>query len=86
MKQMDTEQNYKEQTEFFDFFDSMWDRNESTEETLPQEIESIEKTRIKNALDHTNGNRTQAAKMLGIGRTNLIAKMKKYSITYSEDS
>ena len=48
--------------------------------TLTEELELIEKTRIKNALDCNNGNRSRAAKQLGIGRTLLIHKIKKYQL------
>lgn len=48
--------------------------------TLTEELESIEKSRIKNALEGNDGNRTRAAKDLGIGRTLLIHKIKKYNL------
>ena len=40
-----------------------------------------EKERIIRALEHTNGNKILAAKLLGIGRTTLYTKMEKYEIT-----
>lgn len=82
MKQIDVNQNFKEQSEFFDFFDTLWFEQQFKDESLPAEVESLEKTRILNALETANGNRTHAAKILGIGRTNLIAKIKKYNILY----
>jgi len=82
MKHIDTDQNFKEQTEFFDFFDTLWFDQQFKDESLPSEVESLEKTRIHNALETANGNRTHAEKRLGIGRTNLIAKIKKYNILY----
>jgi len=48
--------------------------------SLPGEIETMEINRIKMALDFFDGNRSKAAKDLGIGRTNLIAKIKKYNL------
>ena len=48
------------------------------ETALPDEVEMLERDRISNALAKTEGNQTKAAKLLKIGRTNLIAKMKKY--------
>ena len=48
---------------------------------LPEEVASLEKDAITQALDLTEGNRTKAASMLNIGRTCLIAKMKKYEFT-----
>ena len=47
---------------------------------LNEELETLERGCIKNALDAVDGNRTKAANMLNIGRTCLIAKMKKYKI------
>ena len=48
---------------------------------LNEELETLERGCIKNALDAVDGNRTKAANMLSIGRTCLIAKMKKYELT-----
>jgi len=50
------------------------------EYTLPGKLERIEKTDIQNALYETDGNQTLAAKKLGIGRTCLIAKIKKFGL------
>ena len=44
------------------------------------ELEAIERERIINALKLSCGNQTKAAQVLDIGRTALIAKMKKYNI------
>ena len=49
------------------------------ETALPDEVEMLERQKISNALAKTEGNQTKAAKLLKIGRTNLIAKMKKYN-------
>ena len=49
------------------------------EESLPEELKVIEIRRIKLALEQEK-NHTHAAKSLGIGRTNLLAKMKKYNL------
>jgi DNA-binding NtrC family response regulator len=43
-------------------------------------LSEIEKDQIKNVLQHTKGNKTQAAKILGISRVNLLAKVKKYQL------
>lgn len=48
------------------------------ETSLHTEVEMLERERIGEALSKTEGNQTKAAKLLKIGRTNLIAKMKKY--------
>lgn len=47
---------------------------------LNEELETLERGCIENALDASNGNRTKAASMLSIGRTCLIAKIKKYEL------
>ena len=41
-------------------------------------MEDVERTAILSALAETGGNRTQAAKRLGISRRNLIYKLQKY--------
>jgi len=71
--------NKKEQDEFFEAFDEIWPVGEVVQESLPQELKVIEIKRIKLALEQEK-NHTHAAKSLGIGRTNLIAKMKKYNL------
>lgn len=47
---------------------------------LPDRVEKVEKDAIQNALYETDGNQTLAARKLGLGRTCLIAKMKKYGL------
>ena len=42
----------------------------------------LERDRISNALAKCEGNQSKAAKLLKIGRTNLIAKMKKYDFPF----
>ncbi|MGO1368351.1 helix-turn-helix domain-containing protein [Senegalia sp. (in: firmicutes)] len=43
-------------------------------------INESENIAINNALESTNGNITKASKILGISRTTLWRKMKKYNI------
>ncbi|WP_161781905.1 helix-turn-helix domain-containing protein [Thermanaerosceptrum fracticalcis] len=43
-------------------------------------MEEIEKQVIQRALERTNGNRIQAAKLLGISRANIYQKMEKYKL------
>jgi len=50
------------------------------EQSLPDRLERVERNEIQNALYETDGNQTLAAKRLGIGRTCLIAKMKKLGL------
>tara|TARA_B100001287_G_scaffold273715_1_gene277694 strand:- start:17163 stop:17453 length:291 start_codon:yes stop_codon:yes gene_type:complete len=63
---------------------SIFDNYQTSPTTLPNEIETIEIDRIKSALSAFEGNKTRAAKSLGIGRTNLIAKIKKYDLRHFE--
>jgi len=72
--------------------DGMWDILEEVFPTggsedlyktdLSKEIERLEIDSIQNALSVCEGNQTKTAKLLGLGRTNLIAKIKKYKITH----
>jgi DNA-binding NtrC family response regulator len=43
-------------------------------------LEEVEKRHIRKILSHTRMNKTKAAKLLGISRVNLIAKIKKYRL------
>ena len=44
--------------------------------------ETVEIEKIHFALEVNKGNRTRAAEMLGLKRTCLLAKMRKYNIVY----
>ncbi len=52
----------------------------SEEKTLPQAVESLEKQIIIKALKKVNGNKTQAAKILGIHSSALYRKLNKYDL------
>ena len=43
-------------------------------------LDDAEKTHIAAALRHTRGNKRQAAHMLGIARSTLLAKVRKYNL------
>lgn len=43
-------------------------------------LAELEKTHIREALDATGGNRTQTAKLLGISRSTLLDKIKRYRL------
>jgi DNA-binding NtrC family response regulator len=49
---------------------------------LKDVIEKYERQHIMDALEHYEFNQTKASKCLGIKRTTLIAKMKKFDIVY----
>ena len=66
------------------------DKLEFEDNPLPGEVslslknEEMEKKQIIRALEQTNGNRSLAAELLGIGRTTLYNKMQEYGIKYKE--
>jgi transcriptional regulator with PAS, ATPase and Fis domain len=74
-----------EQQALIDAFDDYWKYSEfynlGEEYNLSKELASIEKDRIIQALENTNGNQKKAAELLKIGRTCLIAKMKKFNLS-----
>jgi DNA-binding NtrC family response regulator len=79
------EQRINEQQYFFDMFEEMWGSHgeilpEDVQYSLCAELEALERERIVNALKLTCGNQTKAAQILDVGRTALIAKMKKYNL------
>jgi DNA-binding NtrC family response regulator len=43
-------------------------------------LRDMEKRHISRMLEHTQGNKTRAAELLGIGLTTLYAKIKEYSL------
>jgi PAS domain S-box-containing protein len=49
--------------------------------TLPERIDDLEKQLIIQALEKTNGNKTQAAKLLGIHSSALYRKLTKYQLS-----
>ena len=79
------QQRINEQAYFFDMFEEKWGSHgeilpEDVQYSLCNELETIERERITNALKLASGNQTKAAISLDIGRTALIAKMKKYKL------
>ena len=78
-------QRINEQAYFFDMFEEMWGSQgevlpEDVQYSLCAELEALERERIVNALALSKGNQTKAAQILDVGRTALIAKMKKYRL------
>ena len=78
------EQTHKEQQAFWETFDEIWGEvgaetnNNQTEYCLHNEVDDFVIDKIETALKETNGNRTHAAKKLGIKRETLLAKIKRY--------
>jgi DNA-binding NtrC family response regulator len=50
------------------------------EDDVPLNLEELERRAIATALAHTEQDRLKAAKILGISRSTLYAKLKKYRI------
>ena len=48
-------------------------------------LEQLEKDLVRQALARCNGNQTRAAKLLGLSRQSLYAKLSRYDITDSQD-
>ncbi|MCA9564907.1 MAG: sigma 54-interacting transcriptional regulator, partial [Myxococcales bacterium] len=48
--------------------------------SLPDAVEALERRMIREALDETGWNKTQAAKRLGVSRRNLIRKVQSYDM------
>ena len=71
-----------EQDYIWELFNDMWPSDNCSKyfEPLPVEVEKLEQSRIIKALENHEGNRTKTASELGIGRTCLIAKLKKYQL------
>lgn len=80
-RQLLLNQNQLEQEALFEAFDELdWSHNTIFQIPLGTEVEMLEKDRIVTALATYNGNRTKTANHLGIGRTLLIHKLKKYKL------
>ena len=69
-----------EQDYLWEQLEEMWPTDSKVKQSLSEEIEEFERKRITMALDLSNGNKTHASKELGIGRTLLIHKCKKYRL------
>jgi PAS domain S-box-containing protein len=58
---------------------------EPNHSSLEELLEKAEKEALRHALEVTNNNKTRAAYLLGIHRTLLYKKMKKYNLSFSQD-
>jgi len=76
----ETERNRQEQEALWEVCNDLekFYEERQFETALPDQVEMLERDRISDALAKTQGNQSKAANLLKIGRTNLIAKMKKY--------
>lgn len=55
--------------------------NDSTKQLSAFDLSSIEKLHIQKVLNYTNGNKTEAARLLNIGLTTLYRKIEEYKIS-----
>lgn len=60
--------------------DDLTDLGKTLQETIQKLTESVEKKMIRRALKETGGNRTQAAKKLGVSRKTLFNKITQYDL------
>ena len=51
------------------------------EDSLSGQVAGTEKSAIEHAIERAGGNRTKAAKLLGISRASLYNKLKQYGIS-----
>ena len=72
--------SFEEQSFIMDALDSLW-KDSAREVGLTDEMTCLEKNRIIEAMHLCGGNKTHASQYLGIGRTLLIHKLKKYELT-----
>jgi DNA-binding NtrC family response regulator len=53
---------------------------------LPRLLREMEEAYIRMALDQTNGNKKEAARLLGMGRTTLVEKLRRKAAIAIEKS
>lgn len=80
MKTIYVTEDSNEADVFWDAFDELWPDQEPKPYSLTDEVDQLQIDKIQQALDENDGNKTHAAKALGIKRETLLAKMKKYFI------
>ncbi len=54
--------------------------SEGARQPVPESLEAAEARHIRAVLNHTDGNRRQAALMLGIARSTLLSKIRRYRL------
>lgn len=54
--------------------------SEGPSQPIPESLEAAEARHIKAVLQYTEGNRRQAALLLGVARSTLLAKIRRYQL------
>lgn len=62
------------------FSEALKDHKSPSASLEEKTLQELEREHIRKILEKTGGNRTQAAKILGISRVNLLAKIKRYQL------
>jgi DNA-binding NtrC family response regulator len=57
-----------------------------TDEPQPDSLEAVERRHLLRVLRHTSGNKRKAAHLLGISRSTLLNKVRKYRLEQAEIS
>ena len=71
-------QSRKEQDALYEIFSVIWLHDPDTVKCdLNDELSSLEKVLVQDAMQSVNNNKTKAARLLNISRENLIYKLKK---------
>ncbi len=61
-------------------FKASYSKEHTSNSILKDAVEHVEKDMIKKAIKNTNGNKMQAARLLGLSRSSLYEKLSKYNI------
>ena len=71
----------QEQDMLWSMFDDIWPQHDGeVQRTLASELADVERKAIVLALESHDNNQSRAARALGMGRTLLIHKIKKYEL------
>ena len=60
--------------------ENMSTSTELIDDTAPSSLKEVEKHHLRKVLSYTNGNKSKAAKILGVSRVTLLSKIKQYKI------